>query len=84
MTFLYLSLSINENWNMSQYSRKRIAKNVKFYRMQNSLKQEELSLILGFDNSYISKLERETVNITIDRLTKIADYFKIDVAKLLY
>lgn len=68
---------------MSQESRKRIAINVKKYRTKRNLKREEMSLLLGFDNSYISKLERETINITIDKLDKIADFFEIEIIKLL-
>ena len=37
----------------------------------------------GFDNSYISKLERATVNITIDRLEQIAKILDVDVINLL-
>ncbi len=68
---------------MSQEIRNRISKNVKKYRIERKLKREELSLLLGFDNSYISKLERGTVNITIDRLEKIAESFGVDIIKLL-
>lgn len=68
---------------MSQEIRDRIAYNLKNLRVQKKLKREELSLLLGFDNSYISKLERGSVNITIDRLSKIAEYFAVDVCALL-
>lgn len=68
---------------MSQDIRKNIADNVKKYRLNIKLKKEELSLILGLDNSYISKLEKGNINITIDKLSKIADYFKIKVIDLL-
>lgn len=68
---------------MSQGTRKRIAKNVKFFREKKFLTHEGLSLILGFDNSYISKLEKENINITIDRLTQIANFFEIDILDLL-
>ena len=68
---------------MNQYSRERIAQNIKKYRKEKCLKREELSLSLGFDNSYISKLERGTINITIDKLEKIADFFEVDVSNLL-
>ncbi len=76
-------LTIRQNWNMGQAIRKRIAKNVKFYREKNFFTQEKLSLILGFDNSYISKLEREKINITIDKLAQIANFFDIDILELL-
>ena len=68
---------------MSQEIRNRIANNVKVLRTKKKLKREELSLLLGFDNSYISKLERGSVNITIDRLSKIAEYFAVDICALL-
>ena len=68
---------------MSQLTRCIISKNVKALRENYNLKREELSLALGFDNSYISKLEHGRVNITIDRLEKIANYFNVDVYKLL-
>lgn len=67
---------------MSQDSRKRIANNVKKLRISKSFKREELSLALGFDNSYISKLEKGRINITIDKLDKIADFFNIDIKEI--
>ena len=68
---------------MSQIIRNILAKNIERLRCKRGIKREELSLILGFDNSYISKIEKSRINITIDRLEKIADYFEIDVYKLL-
>lgn len=68
---------------MSQEIRNRIAKNVHKLRISKNLKREELSLLLGFDNSYISKLEKSNINITIDKLGKIAKYFEIDIKELL-
>ena len=50
--------------------------------MAKGLKREELSLLVGFEKSYISKLERATINITIDRLDKIANYLEIDIIQL--
>lgn len=68
---------------MSQTLRKRIALNVKYYREPKGYKREELSLLLGVDNSYISKLEKARVNITIDKLEQISLILEIDVLKLL-
>ncbi|MBQ6516224.1 helix-turn-helix transcriptional regulator [bacterium] len=68
---------------MSQEIRDIIANNVKKLRTKKRLKREELSLILGFDNSYISKLEKSRINITIDKLEKIANFFETDLYKLL-
>lgn len=78
-----LSQIIVQNWNMGQDIRKILAENIAHLRTARNLKREALSLALGFDNSYISKLEKATINITLDKLTKIADYFEIEAYKLL-
>ena len=67
---------------MKQDYRKILADNVKKYRLLSKMSKEALSLALGFDNSYISKLEKGKVNITLSRITKIADYFEIDIKEL--
>ncbi len=68
---------------MSQETRQKIANNVKKYRAIKNYKREELSLLLGFDNSYISKLERKSINITIDKLEQIANALEVDIIDLL-
>ena len=68
---------------MSQEHRKILAQNVKRLRTARKMKKEELSLTLGFDNSYISKLEKCNVNITIDKINIIAKYFGVELAELL-
>ncbi|MCQ2753479.1 MAG: helix-turn-helix domain-containing protein [bacterium] len=67
---------------MSQDFRLILAKKVKFYRERHKLKREELSLLLGYDNSYISKLEKGKMNITIDKIEEIAKYFNITAKNL--
>lgn len=67
---------------MSQVGRQIIAKNIKNLREQMGLKREELSLALNFDNSYISKLEKCRVNITIDKLELIAQFFNVNLKDL--
>lgn len=68
---------------MGQEIRDILSKNIEKYRVKKKLKREELSLILGFDNSYISKLEKGRINITIDKLAKIANFLEIEIYKLL-
>ncbi len=68
---------------MSQELRKKLAYNLKKQREAKKLNREELSLLLGFENSYVSKLERCSINITIDRLEKIGKYFEIEPFHLL-
>ena len=57
-------------------------KNVARLREKAKLTREELSLILGVDNSYVSKLEKGKINITIDKIEKIAEHFNINVSVL--
>ena len=68
---------------MNQDVRKILANNILQLRKKHKLTRENLSIALDFDNSYISKLEKEKVNITLDKLIKIADYFGVKVANLL-
>ncbi len=67
---------------MSQDARKILAQNIKKLREIKGKKREEVSLALGFDNSYISKLERCNINPTLDNLVKIAEYFEIKISEL--
>ena len=67
---------------MDNTARKIIAKNVEKLRNNTKLKREELSLALGFDNSYISKLEKGKINITIDKLEHIAKYFNVEISEI--
>lgn len=83
MSFLLLIRIIVQNWNMSQDIRKTLAENVERLRESKKMKREQLSLTLGFDNSYISKLEKKKINITLDKLVKIAEYFEVEPYKLL-
>ena len=67
---------------MNQEIKQKLAINVKQLRMEKKLKREELSLLLGVDNSYISKLEKCKINITLDKLILIADYFNVPFVRL--
>ena len=68
---------------MSQDIRQILANNIKNLRTQKKLSREELSLTLGVDNSYISKLEKGKINITIDKIEMLANYFDTEVYLLL-
>lgn len=68
---------------MSQDTRQILAKNIKNLRTQKKLSREELSLVLGVDNSYISKLEKGKINITLDKIELLANYFETEVYLLL-
>ena len=67
---------------MSQSLREILSKNIRKYRENRHFSMEELSLLLEVDNSYISKLEKSKVNITIDKLEKLAQILGIEVVDL--
>ena len=68
---------------MSQDIRQILANNIKNLRTQKKLSSEELSLALGVDNSYVSKLEKGKINITLDKIEMLANYFETEVYLLL-
>ena len=68
---------------MSQDIRRILSNNIKNLRTQKKLSREELSLVLGVDNSYISNLEKGKINITIDKIEMLANYFDTEVYLLL-
>lgn len=68
---------------MSQDIRQILANNIKNLRTQKKLSREELPLVLGADNSYVSKLEKGKINITLDKIEMLANYFETEVYLLL-
>ncbi|KQP11907.1 helix-turn-helix domain-containing protein [Pseudorhodoferax sp. Leaf267] len=60
-----------------------LALNVRRMRQEAGLSQERLAAECGFHRTYISQVEREVSNITIDNLDRIAAYFDVEAAKLL-
>lgn len=60
----------------------KLGKNIKNLRHKRGISQEELSLTLGLDNSYVGKVENAKLNITVDKLILIADYFNVNVKNL--
>lgn len=64
---------------MSQVGRKLIVKKLINYRINANLTREQLSLLIGKDNSYISKLENLKINISIDRLEEIATHLGVPI-----
>lgn len=59
-----------------------LANNITKYRKRKGLVREELSLLLGCDNSYISKVEKGKINITLDKLVAIANCLDVKLSDL--
>ncbi len=62
--------------------KKKFGRNIKKLRRAKGLSQEELSLNLDLDGSYIGKVENAKLNITIDKIAKIADFFGVSIVEL--
>ncbi len=67
---------------MNKNVKKKFGKNLKKYRKLKGLSQEDLSLELELDGSYIGKVENAKLNITIDKIISIADFLGIEVIDL--
>ncbi|MCO8096853.1 helix-turn-helix domain-containing protein [Acinetobacter lwoffii] len=52
-------------------------------RHQNKITQESLSLQCGIDRSYMGRIERGEVNLTVEKLYEIASALKINPKELL-
>lgn len=52
-------------------------------RKEKNITQESLSLQCGIDRSYMGRIERGEVNMTIDKLYEIANALKVDAKELL-
>jgi transcriptional regulator with XRE-family HTH domain len=60
-----------------------LAENVRVLRTGLGVSQEDLAVKAGFHRTYVSQIEREKVNLTLDNLAKLADALKVAPAKLL-
>ncbi len=56
---------------------------VRKHRKEKNISQEKLALLCSLDRSYMGRIERGEVNITIKRLYELAKALEIDVHKLL-
>jgi transcriptional regulator with XRE-family HTH domain len=64
--------------------RKLVARNLKKYRTEMGLSQEELAARSGVDRTYISGLERGVRNPTVVMLWQIASALNVEPWRLIY
>lgn len=57
--------------------------NVKKYRLEAGLSQEKLAELADLHRTYISAIEHERRNISIENIEKIADTLNVEPYKLL-
>ncbi|MER8855419.1 MULTISPECIES: helix-turn-helix domain-containing protein [Mesorhizobium] len=63
--------------------REAFAQNLRALRRARGLSQEELAHQAGIDRTYISALERNVYNPSIDVVDRLAEVLGVDVAELL-
>jgi transcriptional regulator with XRE-family HTH domain len=63
--------------------RQRVGSNVKKYRKERGLSQEQLAFECGLHRTYVSGVERGVRNPTVVILERIAVALKVDSSKLL-
>lgn len=57
--------------------------NIAYYRNLREMSQEQLGDKLGFVQSYVSRIERASVGISMDKLFRIAEILNIEPYLLL-
>ncbi len=67
---------------MNQLARE-IAQNIQEHREKLGLSSTQLSLQAGFSRSYVNKVEKDGVRITVEKLYMLARVLKCDVSDLL-
>lgn len=60
-----------------------LATNTRRLRTELGVSQEQLAVTAGFHRTYVSHVEREVANVTVDGLDKLAGALGVPVARLL-
>lgn len=62
--------------------RRRVAWNLRRLRVDRGLSQENLAVDAGIDRGYVSGIETQTFNPTVDILDKLAQALAVDISEL--
>lgn len=76
------SLSFYELYKMKDLASK-FGVNVRDFRRNKGLSQDKLALLADIDRSYMGRIERGEVNITLEKVYKIASALECDLRELL-
>ena len=60
-----------------------LGRNIRKTRKEKNLSQEKLALMCGLDRSYMGRIERGEVNITVLKLYEISKVLEVDIRILL-
>ena len=64
-------------------TRRLLAQKLKLLRFARGWSQEVLAELSGLHRSYISEIERQQINVSLDNLEKLAEAFELGVSELL-
>ena len=78
LIFLFLVYRIE----MSELSQK-IGQLIRKIRMEKKISQESLALQCGIDRSYLGRIERGEVNLSVEKLYEIASVLGVSAKELL-
>ncbi|MCY9659520.1 helix-turn-helix transcriptional regulator [Paenibacillus chondroitinus] len=59
------------------YFYQEVGRNIRFYRKLRNLTQADLGGRINFDQSYVGKIERGEINVSLETVEKIADSLQI-------
>ena len=65
------------------HARALLAANVQALRLKAGVTQEKLAEMGGLHRTYVSHVERQLANVTIDNVQRLADVLGVPVARLL-
>ena len=60
-----------------------LSNSLKRYRALRGLSQEDLATLAGVNRTFVSQIERETKNVSLDSLRRLANALECEVADLL-
>ena len=68
---------------MNQELAQFIGSKIRSMRQLENISQEQLALLTGIDRSYLGRIERGEVNLTVEKIYEIASVLKISPKELL-
>lgn len=61
----------------------RFGENLRIMRKQKGISQDKLALLADIDRSYVGRIERGEVNITLEKVYQLAEVLECDPVELL-
>ncbi len=66
-----------------KYVLKQIGKNIQKIRMERGYTQETFSELMGVSWSYVAKIESGILNLSLGKITELANYLNVDINEIL-